>query len=192
MLLLGLLSPAFAENPSSTTVDSWKEGSHYYAQGTIDTRAWNSGAWSILQDFARYNQWAPRFLDGNDPDSVHDWVHFKDFVYEPPWTMVVEYDMNRGWPLNKKGNQAAFSITPGDHILNLRLKRGFFGIYGGGLTLQTSLDFGTRFQIDMHLWGLLAALMNDEMFQTFLEEKVEKMALNLVYQAQTLGYTSDL
>ncbi len=131
-------------------------------------------------------------MDGNDPVSAESWVHFTDFIYEEPLTMVLHYDLNLFWPLNIKNNQAPFTLSISqpekrspekkeeETVILFSLIRPPFGLHDAQLKLTLGPDTQMSFLMELHLWGLLDAIMNMKYFRLFMEDRILKITQNMI------------
>jgi len=184
--------PEYPEIPQ-ISLTSWNQGSRYVTTGTIPTQGWHSLFRETVLDFNSYQYWATQYLDGTHEFSRGDWVHFKRFYQPDPQTMVMVYDMNR-WPLTGKNNSAYFNLQISreadlDRVV-FRLRRPPLGLHGGQLVLSMTPEKGLEFTMELHLWGLVSALMNSDSFNAYMERFIGRMVQNMIEYVQRSGSVS--
>jgi hypothetical protein len=182
-------SPAQTLIPQ-VSLTSWNQGARYFTTGTVNTEGWHSIFRQTVLDFDSYQFWATRYLDGTHEFSRSDWVHFTRFYSPEPQTMVMVYDMNR-WPLTGKNNRATFILQKSqeshqDRIV-FHLRRPPLGLHGGQLALTMSPDLGLEFTLELHLWGVVSAFMNNDSFKRYMERLVGRMVQNMIEYVQETG-----
>lgn len=181
--------PAQTESPEIPQINltSWNQGSRYYTTGTIQTQGWHNRFRATVLDFESYQFWATRYLDGTHEFSRTDWTHFRSFYQPEPQTMVMVYDMNR-WPLRGKNNRAYFNLqisreADQDRVV-FRLRRPPLGLHGGQLVLSMTPETGLEFTLELHLWGIVSAVMDNKSFTSYMERLVGRMVQNMVEYVQ--------
>ena len=186
--LVGQVPRGFPDD--QITLRSWNEGARYFTTGTIRTEGWHSRFRETVLDFDSYQHWATLYLDGTHEFSRRHWVHFQGFFHPDPQTMVMVYDMNR-WPLVGKNNRAYFILetrqNQGQDQIWFRLRRPPVGLHGGQLTLAMAPETGLEFTLELHLWGLVSALMNNDSFTIYMERLVGRMVQNMIEYVQDAG-----
>ncbi|MFA6508432.1 MAG: hypothetical protein WCT14_20200 [Treponemataceae bacterium] len=89
---------------------SYKEGRAFVTEGSLDNVLWYDHGKIVLTDYANYNNWALKGLDGKDPVSEKYWEQFVGFTYEKPLMMTLIYNLNLPWPFGSKNNRMHFQI----------------------------------------------------------------------------------
>ena len=153
----------------------------WLATGEVSVIGWETEARRLLFDFGGYDVWALDGMDGEDPESAKEWVHFKHFEFRAPDRLDLIFDLNRPWPMNQKGVRAEFgiSLSADGAGVHYDLLKPPFGVHRGSLDIRMDRYSRIRFSLELKLWGLLELFMDLEEFRVFMETKVRVLAANL-------------
>lgn len=168
---------------SAQTVTSTKVGSRYMSEGRIHVVANYTRLESLISNYAGYAEWVLPGLDGSDAESAADWVIFTGIRFARPARFELDFDMNRPWPLDAKGNTAVFSVRSrrdGPALETVfEMQDPPFGVSAALLKVQAAPTSGVAFRLELEFWPLIDWFMDSKAFADFIERKVRRVTLNL-------------
>lgn len=94
----------------SVDTRTYREGRAFVTEGTLDNVLWYPYGKQVISDFACYDNWALKGLDGKDPISANYWEQFVSFAYNEPGRMTLVYNINMPWPFGSKNNKLQFRV----------------------------------------------------------------------------------
>jgi hypothetical protein len=195
--IVSLISLAGFVNPKANAIEinSHRNGQGFITEGTLDAGDWYQQGLANISDYANYNQWALRNLDGNDPISALHWEHFQAFQFEAPDIMIILYKLNLPWPFGSSNNRARFKIDESQLINNhlfMTLIDRPPGLEAAILELfakETEPGSGimkVHFKMVLNFDWFIAGLIESNSFFAHLNYVVSTLALNLEAYTRSL------
>jgi len=178
---------------------TYKEGIYLITEGTLDANDWFDSAKTVILDYAHYNNWILKGLDGKDAKSAKYWENFVSFDYVAPRLVSLVYNMNLDWPFGSKGNIFNFQIIEKNAIdtqISFVLKNPSIIVEEAYLFLfaETSRSHTAsasnqrlRFRLTLHLAGVVEAFMDVPSYGNHMNEVMGQLASNLKEQALLLA-----